>query len=57
MFIGDSDADIQAGLQAKVYTIGAQWLPNYQTDEFCNESDAIFDSVTDFMESVKAGDL
>ncbi|UJL48184.1 HAD family hydrolase [Virgibacillus sp. NKC19-16] len=57
MFIGDSDADIQAGLQAKVYTIGVQWLPDYQTMEFTNEPDAVFDSVTDFMKSVKAGGL
>lgn len=57
MFIGDSDADIQAGLQAKVYTIGAQWLPDYQTKEFNYEPDAVYDSVSDFIASIKAGDL
>jgi pyrophosphatase PpaX len=31
MFIGDSDADIQAGKQANVYTVGVQWLPEYQS--------------------------
>ncbi|WP_373895288.1 HAD family hydrolase [Virgibacillus sp. CBA3643] len=57
VFIGDSDADIQAGLQAKVYTIGAQWLPDYQTMEFTHEPDTVFDSINDFMASVKEGHL
>ncbi|MBY7142650.1 HAD family hydrolase [Virgibacillus sp. NKC19-3] len=57
VFIGDSDADIQAGLQAEVYTIGAHWLPDYQTMEFADNPDATFDSVTDFMESIKEGNL
>ena len=31
IFIGDSDADIIAGLKANVFTIGVQWLPDFQT--------------------------
>ena len=30
MFIGDSEADILAGKQADVFTIGVNWLPEYQ---------------------------
>ncbi|MDP4083303.1 MAG: HAD family hydrolase [Bacillota bacterium] len=52
VFLGDSDADIQAGKQANVYTIGVQWLPNYQTFEFSIEPDQIFRSVKDFIQSL-----
>ena len=34
MFVGDSDADIQAGKDADVYTVGVHWLPVIQTIEF-----------------------
>jgi pyrophosphatase PpaX len=55
MFIGDSDADIQAGKQANVYTAGVQWLPNYQTLEFKIEPDSIFNSVTEFINFLNIG--
>lgn len=42
IFLGDSDADISAGKQAGVYTIGVQWLPNFQTEEFSVQPDAFF---------------
>ena len=48
MFIGDSDADILAGLQANVLTIGVQWLPNYQTLDFKTEPNYIFKKVSEF---------
>lgn len=48
MFIGDSDADIYAGLQANVLTIGVQWLPNYQTLDFTTEPNYIFKKVSEF---------
>ncbi|MBS4196387.1 HAD family hydrolase [Lederbergia citri] len=53
MFIGDSDADIQAGVQANVFTVGVQWLPDYQTEQFSIEANALFNSVTEFTDFVK----
>ncbi|MFZ3579164.1 HAD family hydrolase [Virgibacillus sp. DJP39] len=47
MFIGDSDADIEAGLKANVMTAGVQWLPDYQPSEFSVKPNYIFESVTD----------
>ncbi len=49
IFIGDSDADILAGLQAEVQTFGVQWLPNYQTLEFSHEPNQIYRSINDFL--------
>lgn len=42
VFLGDSEADILAGKQANVHTIGVQWLPNYQTLEFSVQPDQMF---------------
>lgn len=53
IFIGDSDADIQAGLQAEVQTIGVQWLPNYQTLEFSIQPNQIYKNLNDFLLSLK----
>ncbi|CAG9606788.1 HAD family hydrolase [Pseudoneobacillus rhizosphaerae] len=55
MFLGDSDADIQAGKQANVYTVGVQWLPDFHSSEFSVEPDSIFTSVREFIESLKIG--
>jgi len=55
LFIGDSDADIDAGLRANVYTVGVQWLPDCHSMEFTIEPDAIFKSVTEFIDSMKMG--
>jgi pyrophosphatase PpaX len=49
IFIGDSEADILAGLQAEVQTIGVQWLPNYQTLEFSSQPNQICRSINDFL--------
>ena len=48
MFIGDSDADIIAGKEAGLYTVGAHWLPNIQTKDFSVEPDEIFTDVKSF---------
>ncbi|WP_419393878.1 HAD family hydrolase [Cytobacillus praedii] len=48
IFLGDSDADIQAGIQANVFTIGVQWLPNYQTSFFSFQPNLTFYSVSKF---------
>ncbi|WP_078579947.1 HAD family hydrolase [Salipaludibacillus agaradhaerens] len=52
MFIGDSDADIHAGVKANVLTIGVQWLPNYQTSAFSIEPHLSFKSVSEFTKFV-----
>ncbi|RXJ00228.1 HAD family hydrolase [Anaerobacillus alkaliphilus] len=56
MFIGDSDADIQAGVQANVFTVGVQWLPDYQTLEFSIEPHSVYYSVIDFKNSLGFGE-
>ncbi len=48
MFLGDSDADIEAGKRAGVFTIGVQWLPNTQVAEFAVEPDHILETVEEF---------
>ncbi|WP_040983410.1 HAD family hydrolase [Oceanobacillus jeddahense] len=55
VFLGDSDADIQAGNQADVYTIGVQWLPNYQALEFRVQPDQMLSNVNEFIQSLKNG--
>jgi len=57
IYIGDSDADIVAGLQANVYTIGVQWLSDYQTEEFKEQPNSIIKSVIEFKQSLKVGIL
>lgn len=52
VFLGDSDADILAGKQANVHTIGVQWLPNYQTLEFSVQPDQMFSRVDEFIQSL-----
>lgn len=53
VFLGDSNADILAGKQANVHTIGVQWLPNYQTLEFSVQPDQKFISVNEFIQFLK----
>lgn len=49
MFLGDSDADIGAGMNAGVWTIGVRWLPNVQTSRFSTEPDEVYEEIDDFM--------
>ncbi len=51
-FIGDSDADILAGKQADVRTIGVQWLPNYQSVTFTVQPDYFIKKTDDFLISL-----
>ncbi|MCU5103259.1 HAD family hydrolase [Bacillus cereus] len=55
VFIGDSDADIHAGNQANVHTVGVQWLPDYQTLEFNAEPNSSFNSVRQLIDLVNKG--
>ncbi len=57
MFIGDSDADILAGNDANVHTVGVQWLPDFQTLEFSSQPNSFFDSVDQFVHFVNEGKL
>lgn len=55
IFVGDSDADIYAGLRTEVCTVGVQWLPEYQTLEFSHTPNYIISSVKEFMNFIKVG--
>lgn len=55
LFVGDSDADIYAGLDAGVQTVGVQWLPDYQTLEFSYTPDYSMSSISEFMNFIKVG--
>ncbi|MCM3665880.1 HAD family hydrolase [Mesobacillus subterraneus] len=52
VFLGDSDADIMAGKQANVYTIGVHWLANYQTVEFSVQPDEVYSNINEFFPSL-----
>lgn len=53
IFVGDSDADIFAGVQANVFTIGVHWLPEYQTETFSEQPNLLLGSVAEFESYVK----
>lgn len=55
MYVGDSDADIQAGIAANVHTVGVQWLQDYQTFEFTIEPHSFFSSVKHFVDFLNIG--
>ncbi|WP_152654824.1 HAD family hydrolase [Oceanobacillus sp. CFH 90083] len=50
MFIGDSNADIEAGKAAKVVTVGVHWLDNVQSSHFHPAPDLFFNTTSKFME-------
>jgi pyrophosphatase PpaX len=52
VFLGDSDADIMAGKQANVHTIGVHWLPNYHTIEFSVQPDEVYSNINEFFPSL-----
>src|SRR5699024_5274591 len=52
VFLGDSNADILAGKQANVFTVGVNWLPNYQTPEFSVKPDQMNSKVDEFKQSL-----
>lgn len=54
MFTGDSDADIQTGIQANVLTVEVHWLPDYQTLEFAVAPNSSYQMVADFMASLES---
>ncbi|MEF2290804.1 hypothetical protein [Virgibacillus dokdonensis] len=50
---GDSEADIQAGLEANVHTVGVKWFLTYQTDTFIRQPDTQCHSIAGFMAYIK----
>jgi len=57
IYIGDSDADIIAGVKANVFTIGVQWLAEYQAAAFSEQPNLIIKSIKEFKSSFKLGVL
>lgn len=55
MYVGDSDADIQAGSEANVHTVGVRWLQDYQTSEFKIEPNSFFNNVNHFVDFLNIG--
>lgn len=56
MYIGDSDADIEAGFGANVCTVGVKWLPDYRPSEFSIEPNHILDNIYQLNELIEKGD-
>ncbi|MFD2630396.1 HAD family hydrolase [Oceanobacillus kapialis] len=52
MFIGDSNADMEAGKRAGLITAGVQWLPEFQSSKFSVEPDQMYQKVSEFVESL-----
>ncbi|TQR20636.1 HAD family hydrolase [Psychrobacillus vulpis] len=48
IFVGDSEADILAGVRADVYTIGVHWLADYQTLDFITKPNLIMKEIKQF---------
>ncbi|MDI2588940.1 HAD family hydrolase [Psychrobacillus sp. NEAU-3TGS] len=48
MFVGDSEADIAAGVSAGLLTIGVQWLEDYQTADFITQPNRIIKEIKHF---------
>jgi HAD superfamily hydrolase (TIGR01509 family) len=54
VFVGDSNADIQAGKAADMRTYGVQWLSTYQSAHFEKEPDFIFTHIDQFRELLES---
>ncbi|MFJ7886796.1 HAD family hydrolase [Lysinibacillus xylanilyticus] len=55
MYVGDSDADIQAGIEANVHTVGVRWLQDYQASEFNIKPNSFFNRVNHFINFLNIG--
>src|SRR5699024_9535642 len=49
IFLGDREADIEAGMRAEVLTGRVQWLPNVQTTHYSTAPDAVYEQIDEFM--------
>jgi len=52
LFVGDSNADIEAGKRAGVKTVGVNWLENSHGSEFLIKPDYEFSRIPDFINHV-----
>ncbi|GGA27363.1 HAD family hydrolase [Psychrobacillus lasiicapitis] len=52
IFVGDSEADIAAGISAGVLTIGVHWLEDYQTAEFITQPNQIMKEIKHFKQMI-----
>lgn len=52
LYVGDSNADIEAGKRANVETVGVNWLSNSHGRGFTIKPDYEFSSITDFMKII-----
>ncbi|MDQ0859017.1 hypothetical protein [Bacillus sp. V2I10] len=48
----DSEAEILAGVRANVYTMGVQWLTEYQTIDFVTQPNQVMKNINEFREFV-----
>lgn len=53
VFLGDSNADIRAGISAGVQTYAVQWLSTYQSTAYEVEPNAIFKHTSEFIHLLK----
>jgi pyrophosphatase PpaX len=52
LFIGDSTADIEAGMRANVETVGVNWLHNSHGSKFLTKPDYEYSRIYDFVKEV-----
>jgi pyrophosphatase PpaX len=53
VFLGDSNADILAGISAGVQTYAVQWLSTYQSTDYEVKPDAVFKHTSEFIKLLK----
>ncbi|WP_077622694.1 HAD family hydrolase [Sediminibacillus massiliensis] len=53
MYIGDSDADVEAGARAHTKTAAVKWLPEYQSSEYSTEPNVIFEQTDELFVYLK----
>ncbi|WP_019423478.1 NUDIX hydrolase N-terminal domain-containing protein [Paenibacillus sp. OSY-SE] len=56
VWIGDSEADIAAGIAAGVYTAGAKWFDTVQSDHFATAPNAIFTRTKELLDLIDCHD-
>jgi pyrophosphatase PpaX len=52
LYVGDSNADIEAGIRANVETVGVNWLNNSHGNEFQIKPDYEFTRISDFIRKI-----
>ncbi|MDR9857563.1 HAD family hydrolase [Paenibacillus sp. VCA1] len=56
LFVGDSNADIEAGKRANVQTVGVNWLKNSHGSEFLIKPDYVYAHIHDFVKKLFVDD-